>query len=143
MLVKNLFLSCGNNVSISQGVFLRGIGNISIGENVSIHPMCYIDGTGGLKIGDNVSIAHASSILTTNHAWDDMDIPIKYNKITYGVVTIESDVWIGCGCRILAGINIASRSIVAAGAVVDKNVEPNVIVGGVPARVIKRMNGEG
>jgi acetyltransferase-like isoleucine patch superfamily enzyme len=113
---------------------------ISIGNNVSIHPMCYIDGAGEIEIGNDVSIAYASSILTTNHTWNDSCIPIKYNKETFSKVKIDNDVWIGCGCRILAGVTLHRRSVIAAGAVVTVDVEPNSIYGGIPAKLIKKIN---
>ncbi|MCF6294478.1 MAG: acyltransferase [Flavobacteriaceae bacterium] len=136
---KNLAKQCGENVSIQQGVYLKGIHKISIGSNVSIHSMCYLDGTGGLKIGNNVSIAHASTIMTTSHTWRDLKIPIKYNEATEAPVIIKDDVWIGCGCRILSGVTINTRSIIAAGAVVTKNIESNSISGGVPAKFLKEI----
>ncbi|MFV0541605.1 MAG: acyltransferase [Aestuariibaculum sp.] len=139
VIFKNLSAYCGNNVSIHQGVFLKHIGNISIGNNVSIHSMCYIDGFGGLTIGNDVSIAHASTIMTTNHTWEDKNIPIKYNEATKGSVTIKDDVWVGCGCRILAGVTIETRCAVAAGAVVNKTISPNTLVGGVPAKPLKEI----
>jgi acetyltransferase-like isoleucine patch superfamily enzyme len=139
ILIKNLTESCGDNVSIHPGVFIFNLNNISFGKNISIHPMCYIEGAGKLFIGDNVSIAHSVSILTTNHTWDDINKPIKYNTEKNGPVIIEEDVWIGCGCRILAGVKISKRSIIAAGAVVNKEVDSNNIVGGIPARVIKKI----
>ena len=81
-------------------------------------------------IKDNVSIAHSVSILTTNHTWDNLDKPIKYNLETFKKVVIEKDVWIGCGCRILSGVKINNRSIVAAGAVVNKSAPNDSIVFG-------------
>jgi acetyltransferase-like isoleucine patch superfamily enzyme len=137
--LRSLAIKCGKNVSIHQGVYLKSIRKLAIGNNVSIHPMCYIDAAGGLEIKDNVSIAHSCSILTTNHQWSDISIPIKYNNIIYGKVSINDDVWIGCGCRILAGVTIGNRAIVAAGAVVNKNVENNTIVGGIPAKILKNI----
>lgn len=137
VLVKILAKSCGDNVSIQPGVYLYNLQNISLGSNVSIHPMCYIDGAGSIAIGNNVSIAHGSSILSANHTWEDITVPIKYNKQSLGSVVIESDVWIGCGCRILVNVNLGSRSVVAAGAVVNKSVKANSVVGGVPARHLK------
>lgn len=139
VLIRNIVKECGDNVSIHPNVYLYDIDKISIGNNVSIHSMCYIDGEGELFIGDNVSIAHNTSILTTNHDWTDRDIPIKYNKQIYSKVCINSDVWIGCGCRILPGVVIGTRSIIAAGAVVVKNVDSNSIVGGVPAKLVKKI----
>ncbi|GAA3607145.1 acyltransferase [Flavivirga amylovorans] len=139
VIFKNLSLSCGDNVSIHEGVFLKGLNTMEIGTNVSIHSMCYIDGTGGLKIGDNISIAHSSTIMTTGHTYDDISIPIKYNNATMDSVLLEDDIWIGAGCRILSGVTIGTRSIVAAGAVVNKVVESNSIVGGIPAKIIKKI----
>lgn len=134
-----LVKKCGENVVIKRGVCLYDVREMVCGNNVSIHEMCYISAVGGLKIGNDVSIAHGSSILTTNHAWDDKTKPIKYNDVTMSPVVISDDVWIGCGVRVLAGVHIGTRSIVAAGAVVTKDIESKTLVGGCPARVIKRI----
>uniref|UniRef100_UPI00263397E1 acyltransferase n=1 Tax=uncultured Flavobacterium sp. TaxID=165435 RepID=UPI00263397E1 len=140
LLLRNLAKSCGDNVSIQPNVFLFNIHLIKFGNNVSIHPMCYIDGAGEIEIGNDVSIAHSSSILSTNHTWNDVTVPIKYNKETFSKVTIENDVWIGCGCRILAGVTLHQRSVIAAGAVVTTNVESHSVYGGIPAKLIKKIN---
>lgn len=140
ILIRNLAKECGDNVSIHPNVYLFNIDQITFGNNVSVHPMCYLEGIGELSIGDNVSIAHNSSIMTTNHGWSDTSKPIKYNEQTNSKVIINSDVWVGCGCRILSGVIIGSRSIIAAGAVVVKNVNSNSIVGGIPARLIRTIN---
>ena len=140
ILVKNIAKQCGDNVSIHPGVFLFNLQNICFGNNISIHPMCYIDGSGGIIIDDNVSIAHSSSIISSNHTWNDDSIPIKYNKELHKKVVIHEDVWIGCGCRVLAGVTVSKRVIIAAGAVVNKNLEQKAIYGGVPAKLIKKIN---
>lgn len=139
VLLKNLCATCGSNVSIHENVFMTGFQNLHIGENVSIHPMCYIDATGSIFIGDNVSIAHSSTILSSEHTWFDSDLPIKYNKLILKKTIISEDVWIGCGVRILAGTLINKHAIIAAGAVVKMEVPTNVIVGGIPAKIIKRI----
>ena len=139
ILFRGLAHKCGKNVVIKENVYIYSPENLVCGDNVSIHEMCYINACGGLKIGNDVSIAHASSILTFNHMWDNPNLPIKYNPIELAPVVIESDVWIGCGCRILAGVTISERSIVASGAVVVKDVTNNSLVGGVPAKVLKML----
>jgi acetyltransferase-like isoleucine patch superfamily enzyme len=106
---------------------------------VSIHPNCYIDATGQISIGNNVSIAHNTSILSAEHTWGDSGLPIKYNKVELKPVSIENDVWIGCGCRILAGVTISHRVIIAARAVVNCNCKSNTIHGVVPAKLIKKI----
>ena len=136
---KSLIKNCGDNVKIGTNVQNLGWDKLFIGSNVSIHSNCYLDANGQITIGDNISIAHNSTILSTNHDWKDKTTPIKYNPVTYGKVTIFDDVWIGCGCRILAGVHIQNRAIIAAGAIVNKNVDSNVIVGGIPAKVIKEI----
>ena len=136
---RNIFKSIGDNVSIHEGVFIFNHSKISFGNNVSIHPMCYLEGAGQIEIGNEVSIAHSSSFISTNHSWDDISLPIKYNKENFENIIINDDVWIGCGVRVLSGVEIGSRSIVAAGAVVNKNVKRGSIVGGVPANQIKKI----
>lgn len=130
----------GDNIYLGKYVVLKNIKNIKIGKNVSIHDSCYIDAYGELEIGDNVSIAHQTSIITFNHGWQDNNIPIKYNPVNKGKIKISDDVWIGCSVRIMPNVAIGSRSIIAAGSVVTKNVPPNTIVAGNPAKIIKSIN---
>jgi acetyltransferase-like isoleucine patch superfamily enzyme len=98
-----------------------------------------LDAKGGLYIGDNVSIAHNCSLISFNHTYSDPNTQIKYNVLVDGEIRIESDVWIGCGVRILAGVTINKRSIVAAGAVVNKTIPSHTISAGIPAIPIKNI----
>src|SRR5690606_12778974 len=139
ILIKSLCNSVGDNVYVGKYVVLKNHININIGNNVSIHDYCYFEGAGKLDIGDNVSIAHNCSILTSNHTWQDISKHIKYNPELLESVTIKADVWLGCGVRVLAGVTINSRSIVAAGCVVNKDVKNGTIVGGVPCKVLKSI----
>lgn len=139
VLVKNISKNVGDNVSIHPGVFLFNVDKIDFGNNVSIHPMCYIEGVGGIKIGNDVSIAHSTSLLSTNHSWSDPLLPIKYNEQKNETIVINNDVWIGCGVRILPGVTINERCVIAAGAVVNNNIEANSLVGGVPAKFLKSI----
>ena len=135
--LKNCAKSCGDNVAIFSNVYIKNIKNIEVGDNVSIHPMCYIEASGGVKIGDNVSIAHATTIMSEEHIYDNPIINIKDQGVKYEKTIIESNVWIGAGCRVLAGSYIKQGSIIAAGAVLNGLVNENTIVGGVPAKFIK------
>jgi len=120
-------------------VYIYGYRKLSIGKNVSINHNCFLSCDGGLEIGDNVSIAHGTSILTTQHSYDDPVIPIKEQTVKFLPVKIGDNVWIGAKVTILAGISIADGTIVGAGAVVTKSItEPDTIVAGVPARLIKK-----
>lgn len=129
----------GKNVYFGPYVVILKWHNIIIGNNVSIHAQSYIDASGEVEIGSDVSIAHQSSLVSFNHTWDNLDAPIRSNPTVYGKIKISDDVWIGCGVRILSGVVISSRSVVAAGAVVVKNVPGNVLVAGVPAKFVRRI----
>lgn len=137
ILLKTLLKSCGDNVSIHKNVVLLGMDNLEIADNVSIHPFCYIDGTGGLKIGHDISIAHSSTILSTEHIYSNLEIPIKDQGIKSIPTLLEGNIWVACGVRILAGSHISNGVIIASGAVVKGYLEPNTIYGGIPARFIK------
>ncbi|HUR60852.1 MAG TPA: acyltransferase [Candidatus Thermoplasmatota archaeon] len=132
---KNL----GESVYFASGVRGRFWSRISIATNVSIHENCFLGGKGGIVIHEDTSIAHQTSILTTNHGWSDLTRPIRENDSVPGVVHIGPDAWIGCGVRIMAGVSIGKRTIVAAGAVVTKDVPPGTVVGGVPARTLRTI----
>ena len=138
-LLKTLIASCGDNVYIGRYVEIRGWERLTIGTNVSIHTMCYIDATGGISIEDHVSIAHQTSLLSFEHCWDNIDIPIKYNPIVEKPIHISEDVWVGAGARLLAGVHIENRVIIAAGAVVKGHIHTKGIYGGIPAKRIKEI----
>ena len=127
----------GKNVAILPGAFFEYIENLSIGDNVSIHQMCYIDAEGGIEIGNNVSIAHRCSILSSNHGYKRDDIPIKYQDMTLAKTIIHDNVWIGCGCVVLAGVEIGSGSVIGANSTVNRTIPGNSIAVGSPAKRIK------
>ncbi|WP_214846262.1 acyltransferase [Exiguobacterium sp. S90] len=137
ILMKNLAKQCGDNVSIHSNVYLNNVENASIGNNVSIHPMCYIECLGELSISDNVSIAHGVTIMTTEHKHSDVESDINSQGVYLDSVKVQENVWIGAKATILSGVTISSGSIVAAGAVVNNFIQPNVIVGGVPEKILK------
>lgn len=135
--VKKYARMCGVNIFIGKYVTIKNIQNLTLKDNISIHAYTYIDSYGDIEIKSNTSIANHCSLISFNHTYENLEIPIKYNKVEAGKITIEEDVWIGNGVRILPNVTINSRSIIAAGAVVNKDVNSNKIVGGIPAKVIK------
>ncbi|MCH7401712.1 acyltransferase [Belliella kenyensis] len=139
LILKAKAKNVGKNVSIGSNTIIKHWNNFSCGSNVSIHENCMIDCDANILIGNDVSIAHSTSLVAANHTWEDFSTPIKYNPLTKIGIIIEDDVWVGCGVRILDGVIIESRSIIAAGAVVNKKVEKGSLVGGVPAKLIKKI----
>ena len=119
-----------NNISISDG---KGI---SIGAFCQINEFLFIQSA---IIGDHVMIAPHVSILSSTHKTDNCDSPmITQGSTDHKPPIIENDVWIGRNAVIMPGVIIGQGSIVGAGAVVTKNVTPYTVVGGVPAREIKK-----
>ena len=130
----------GSNNEILNGCLLMTYGgSISIGDNCSINPYTVLYGHGeGLVIGNHVLIAGHCLIIPANHVFVRTDITInKQGTFSKGII-IEDDVWIAAGCQILDGVTIGKGAIIAAGSVVNKSVEPYTIVGGVPAKLIKK-----
>lgn len=109
--------------------------NTTIGENVFINSGCKFQDQGGLVIGDDVLIGHNVVIATLNHNPD----PDKRGNLMPLPVKIEDKVWIGSNATVLPGVTIGEGAIVAAGAVVTKDVSPRSVVGGVPAKFIKKI----
>ena len=109
--------------------------NITIGRDVFINSGCHFQDQGGVVIGDGALIGHNVVLATINH---DLD-PAQNRKNHYAPIHIGAHAWIGSNATILAGVSIGDWSVVAAGAVVTHDVPPNVVVGGVPARIIKRI----
>lgn len=131
-------ISIGKGSQISDGVLILTYGgNISIGENCSINAYTIIYGHGGATIGDNVLIAGHCMIIPNNHNFSDKNVLITKQGCTAKGIIIEDDVWIGHGCSILDGVTIGIGSVIAAGSVVNKSVEPYSVMGGIPAKKIK------
>jgi len=112
--------------------------NIHIGKNVFINSGCKFQDQGGIYIGDNALIGHNVVLATLNHVED----PRHRADLIPKPIHIEKCVWIGSNSTILQGVTIGENSIVAAGAVVTKDVPPNSIVGGVPAKFIRKIKME-
>ena len=109
--------------------------NIKVGKNVFINSGCCFQDQGGIEIGDNVLIGQQVVMATINH---DLNSEKRTNMLP-APVKIGNGVWIGAHATILSGVTIGENSIVAAGAVVTKDVPENVVVAGVPAKIIKKI----
>jgi len=134
----------GDNVSIHRSTIIdctggiRSIGEgIQIGNSVGFSPNCYIQVRGSVKIGDNVIFGPNVKIFSENHNFHDINTPITSQGETRKGVNIESDVWVGSSAVILDGVTIGKNSIIAAASLVNKDVPPNSIVAGIPAKIIK------
>lgn len=107
--------------------------NITLGKNVFINSACHFQDQGGVTIEDGCLIGPQVEFATINHGQD----PARRSDNHFAPIHLKKGVWIGAHATILPGVTIGENSIVAAGAVVTKDVPANVIVAGVPARVMK------
>jgi acetyltransferase-like isoleucine patch superfamily enzyme len=114
---------------------------IRIGRDSLIGEYSVIRGQGGVYIGDRVYTSPFTQIIAVNHVFDDPNLPFVDQGITAEGIVIEDDVWLGAGAVITDGVKIGKGAVVAAGAVVTKDVPPHTVVGGVPAKVIKSIDG--
>lgn len=114
---------------------------IKIGKDSLIGEYSVIRGQGGVQIGDRVYTSPFTQIIAVNHVFDDPDRPFVEQGITAEGIVIEDDVWLGAGAIITDGVRVGRGAVIAAGAVVTKDVAPHTVVGGVPARLIKSIDG--
>lgn len=166
------FKSCGKNFNVGKEVTIQNPQCITIGNNVGIGgDACFLPciNYAGIKynpeiiIGDNVWIGIRNSFAAINkvqignnvlfagfvhisdhsHGYEDIDKPITGQPLlNKGPVIIEDDCWLGFSCEVLSGVHIGKHSIIAARAVVTKDVPPYTIVAGNPARIVKQYNFE-
>ncbi|MDR1945660.1 MAG: acyltransferase [Desulfovibrio sp.] len=157
LLYRPLFASAGPFRS-GTGVVIQGFRNIRMGRGVGLNRHCSLYAARGkiilgnnvflgdfssinandavIRIGDNVAVGPMSLIQGADHAFDRPDIPIVEQGHVPSQVTIEDNVWIGAHVVILPGTRIRSGAVIAAGAVVSRDVPADAVVGGVPARVL-------
>ncbi len=129
--------SVGKDVLFLGPIEMVWMKKIKLGNHLSINKGCTLDGTGGLTIGDYVMMARDSCIYSGGHRFDDISIPMINQGYEKQPTIIEDDVWIGAKAIILPGVTVGHGSIVAAGAVVTKDVPKYSVVAGVPAKVIR------
>lgn len=140
IVLKSLAKHCGDNVAIFPNVYLFAIERLDVGNNVSIHEFSYIDSTGEIEIGNDVSIAHSTTIMSSSHNFEDLNIAIKDQGMSYSKTIIKSNVWIGAKSTIISGITINSGTVIGAHSVVTKTTVENGVYVGNPSQLI-RMRG--
>jgi len=141
-------IEIGDGTIVMHGAILhvynfRGMpqSGIKIGCNSLVGEYSVIRGQGGVQIGDRVYTSPFTQIIAVNHVFDDPNKPFVDQGITAQGIVIEDDVWLGAGAVITDGVRVGKGAVVAAGAVVTKDVPPHTVVGGVPAKIIKQIDG--
>ncbi|MCY1518516.1 2,3,4,5-tetrahydropyridine-2,6-dicarboxylate N-acetyltransferase [compost metagenome] len=112
-------------------------GSIEIGNHCVVGVGNWLQGSGRIKIGDDVIIGPYTAIVSTNHQYEDANVPVAQQPLTTGEVIIEDDVWIGAHVTIAQNVRIGAHSIIGANSFINKDVPPYSVVVGAPGRVIK------
>lgn len=113
-----------------------GGAGMKIGRNVFVNQNCTFYDLGGLEIGDDVMIGPNVSLITSSHP---VEPSRRRDFVVAKPIAIERNVWVGAGATIIGGVTVGEHSVVAAGAVVTRDVPPNTLVGGNPATVIRSI----
>lgn len=116
----------------------NGVGNVIIGDDSRIGIGSVL--IGPVTIGDQVILAQNVVLSGLNHGYQDINVPIRKQKVTVGRITVEDEVWIGANAVLTAGVTIGKHSVVAGGAVVTKSIPPYSVAAGNPAKVIKKYD---
>ena len=114
---------------------------IRIGRDSLVGEFNVLRGQGGISIGDRVYLSPLVQVLAVNHVFDDPSRPFIEQGITAQGIVIEDDVWVGAGAIILDGVHIGRGAVIGAGAVVAEDVPAHTLVAGVPARVVRAIDG--
>lgn len=112
--------------------------NIRIGNNSELGTRCLIQS--GVAIGDDVIMGPDVKIYARNHGFDRLDIPMRLQGETAKETVIGNDVWIGANVLIMPGVTVGNHTILAAGAIVTRDVPDYAMAGGNPARIIRMRN---
>lgn len=147
-MIREIFGSVGTNVSVGDGTIIGFGDNIHVGNNVSINYRCILNDCNSIVIGNDVLIAPGVQMNTASHPillserlttdWSPASGEYRWRTFAKPII-IGDGCWIGANATIIGGVTIGEGAVVAAGAVVTKDVEPYTMVGGVPAKVIKTL----
>ncbi|MFP6562069.1 sugar O-acetyltransferase [Paraburkholderia sp. B3] len=127
-----------DSFSLIPPFYTTGGVDIRVGRNVFINQNCTFYDLGGLDIADDVMIGPNVSLITSGHP---LEPSRRRNGVIAKPIVIERNVWIAAGAIVIGGVTVGENSVVAAGSVVTKDVPPNTLVGGNPARVIRSIDG--
>jgi len=134
----------GDNVSIGRFSVIECTGVIThlgegfrIGRNSNLGDYSFVGAAGGVNIGEDVLIGQGVRFHSENHVITRTDVSIKSQGVTNRGIVVEDDVWLGSGAILLDGVRVGQGAVVAAGSVVNRDVPPYAIAGGVPAQILK------
>jgi maltose O-acetyltransferase len=139
-MMRSCQIDVGSNTGVRHGCTFTP-GPVTIGSNSFVNFGCIFDASAPITIGDGVDIGFHSELITSGHHISDDSR--RAGPVFHRPITIESGCWLGAGVRVLPGVTIGRGCVIAAGAVVTKDCEPQGLYAGVPARRIRDLDSDG
>jgi acetyltransferase-like isoleucine patch superfamily enzyme len=127
----------GRRVKLWSGVWVDDFSGLEIGDDVTIGKDVFFICGGSVSIGNRTMVAHGSKIISSGHIIPPEQGQMRFSGPDIAPIVIGGDAWIGAAAVVLPGVTLGEGAVVAAGAVVTKDVSAYAIVGGIPARLIK------
>ncbi len=132
----SLLHACGPDLDVSSGVLIDYPERVTFGARVFLNRGVYITAHAPITVGDDVLMGPYVVINSGDHVYDVPHVPIRRQGHRVSPIDIGRDVWLGAGAIVLRGVTIGEGSVVAAGSVVNADVEPYTVVAGTPARLV-------
>lgn len=141
ILYPYLNVEIGNNVILGHNITIQTVkgSKIKIGDNITINDNCFITSLFGIEIGSGTSIAENVSIRDFNHIFREKGVNLKKQGLEGDNIIIGKNCWLCRGCVILPGVTIGDGAVIAANAVVNKDVPSYTVAGGVPVKLLKQI----
>lgn len=137
-------IKCGDNVKIGKGSILKCSGSLKdmgkgfeCGSNVYFGNNSFFGAAGGIKIGNDIISGQNVRFHSENHKYNNTKLLIRLQGVTRQGIEIGDNCWIGSGVTILDGVRIGSGIVIAANSLINKNIPDNVVVGGIPCKILK------
>lgn len=139
----------GPGTTLRRGVHIEVTSNLKklafgcrLGTRVGISEACYIGAKGPVTIGDDTEMGPGCKIIAENHSFADLSLPVREQPLSRRGISIGADCWFGANAMVLDGCSVGTGAVLAAGSIVTRDVAPNTIVAGVPARLVRRRGAE-
>jgi acetyltransferase-like isoleucine patch superfamily enzyme len=128
----------GKGVTIGPGVRIRRPGLLTVGDGATVARDTYLDARGGLELGAGALIGFESILLSETHNSDEFGVPVQQQGMFRMRTAVGRNTWLGTRVVVLPGVTVGDDTFVGAAAVVHRDLEPGVVAGGIPVRVIRQ-----
>lgn len=134
------FNECGDNNIFDKNIWINQAHNIRLKSNIFIGKDVFLNAYDRIEIGNFCAIGAGSKLITANHSTIDLSLPVEKRGLLKSPIILDDNVWLGYNVIILPGVKLGKGCVVAAGSVVTKSFDNYSMIGGVPAKLIKKCS---